>query len=308
VTDRAELLEAALDGLPEGLGLLGGAGEVMFWNQAAQGITGYTAIEMMGRAIPEGLAALASAGCCTEEAQPPGAPPENRRFVASARHKMGHLVPVITSFLVLNNGLGERIGSALLFHPAESLDALPQSELMDAAMAEGTRTDLLERLQIECDDFARCGKPVGVLRISIDQAQELRKTHGAPACHAMSKKVYYALAHGLRPGEEIGQWGRGGFLVIAHERSTEMLAAHAQMLVGLARTADFRWWGDRVSLTVSVGAAQMSGDVGEGLTGMLRRSREALEASIREGGNRATIAAGDSTKNHPREDSPCSQS
>ena len=28
----------------------------------------------------------------------------------------------------------------------------------------------------------------------------------------------------------------------------EMLAAHAQMLAGLARTADFRWWGDRLSL------------------------------------------------------------
>jgi chemotaxis protein MotA len=28
------------------------------------------------------------------------------------------------------------------------------------------------------------------------------------------------------------------------------------VLAGLARTADFRWWGDRVSLTVSIGAAQ----------------------------------------------------
>ena len=28
-----------------------------------------------------------------------------------------------------------------------------------------------------------------------------------------------------------------------------------KLLAGLARTADFRWWGDRVSLTVSVGVA-----------------------------------------------------
>ncbi len=308
MTDRAELLETALDSLPDGVGLLGGGDEVMFWNQAAQGITGYTTQELIGRVIPEGLAPLLDAGNSTEQAQPCGALPENHRFVAKPQHKMGHFVPVITNILALNNGLGERIGSALLFHPLESLDALPQSELSDVSFAAGTRADLLERLQIGCDDFVRSGRPIGILRVSVDQAKELRKTHGAPACDAMAKKVYYALAHGLRPGEEIGSWGSDGFLVIAHERSAEMLAAHAQRLVGLARTADFRWWGDRISLTVSIGAAQASSDPEEGPTEMLRRAREGLQASIREGGNRATTATSDSTKNCVREDSPCSPS
>ena len=58
----------------------------------------------------------------------------------------------------------------------------------------------------------------------------------------------------------MGRWGDDEFLIVAHERSAEMLASHAQTLAGLARTADFRWWGDRVSLTVSIGAAQAGGD------------------------------------------------
>ena len=49
MTDRMELLEAALDGMPDGVGLLSREGEVIFWNQAAQGITGFTAIELLGR-------------------------------------------------------------------------------------------------------------------------------------------------------------------------------------------------------------------------------------------------------------------
>jgi hypothetical protein len=52
-----------------------------------------------------------------------------------------------------------------------------------------------------------------------------------------------------------------------------MLAAHAQALAGLARTADFRWWGDRVSLTVSIGAAQA--DSSETLANLLERAHKA---------------------------------
>ena len=72
----------------------------------------------------------------------------------------------------------------------------------------------------------------------------------------MLEKVERTLASGLKPAEEIGRWGDDEFLVLSHERNAAMLAAHAQTLAGLARTTDFRWWGDRVSLTVSIGAAQ----------------------------------------------------
>lgn len=300
-----ELLEAALDGLHEGVGIIDGEGAVMFWNQAAQCITGYTAVELLGREIPEDLAPLLAARSAMAPAQPLGLPEENHRSVTKARHRLGHMVPVLASVQVLNNDLGERLGTAALFHPVESLDALPQSERSDDAFAEDVQTDLLERLQIEYDDFAQGGGPLGILRVSVDQAHELLMTHGAAACHAMLEKVYHALGHGLRPGEEIGYWGSDGFLVIAHERNAEMLAAHARTLVGMARTADFRWWGDRISLTVSIGAAQAVCEPAEDLTQMLRRAREAMENSIREGGNRATIAARGSNRDRTREDSPC---
>ena len=302
MTDRMELLEAALDILPDGIGLLNRAGETMFWNQAAEGITGYAAVEMMGRPAPEGLEPLLDGGGALEPVAQPESEKEGHRSVVPVRHRFGHSVPVIASRLRLRNGLGERLGTAVVFHPVESQDALPKGQDDGAAQVQGARADLLERLQIEYDDFRRGGAPLGVLRITIDQAQPLRKTHGAPACQSMLEKVYYALAHGLRPGEEIGYWANDGFLIIAHERSEEMLAEHAKTLAGLARTADFRWWGDRISLTASIGAAQAAGDTQESLTKLLRRAREAMENSIREGGNRATIAAQTSDPDRAQEE------
>ncbi len=101
MTDRMQLLEAALDSLPDGVGLLGREGEVIIWNQAAQGITGYTAIELQGHEMPEGLGPLVGNRNGMENQEPPGALPENHRSVEQMQHKFGHLVPVIANTLVL---------------------------------------------------------------------------------------------------------------------------------------------------------------------------------------------------------------
>jgi len=304
MTDRNELLEAALDSVPEGVALVGTEGEVVLWNQAAQAITGYAAIDVLGRPLPEDLEALlldeARNG---DEALGPTAG-DGRRALVRARHKLGHGVPVIARALVLRDGLGERIGAAALFHPAESLDALPHGESTEDLGADEGRGEFEERLQMEFDDFTRGGPPMSVLWIGVDQAQELRKTHGASACHAMLDKVRHALVYGLRPAEEMSRWGDDEFLIVAHERSAEMLASHARTLAGLARTADFRWWGDRVSLTVSIGAAQASSDGAETLARLLERAREAMETNSRTGGNRATVAASDAAP-APAEESTC---
>jgi diguanylate cyclase (GGDEF)-like protein/PAS domain S-box-containing protein len=307
MTDRTELLEAVFDSVPEGIGLLGGEHEVMFWNLAAEGVTGYLAVELQGGQLPECLQPLLAAGSGQEESRAPGAVAEVRRSLARAGHKLGHAVPVIVRVLALCNGLGDRIGTAVLFHPAESLDALPHGgSSADQGVAEN-RAELEERLQTEFDDCARGGSPLGVLWIIVDQAEELRKTHGAAACNAMLEKVRHTLAQSLRPTEEIGRWDGDEFLIVAHERNAGMLAAHAQMLAGRARTADFRWWGDRVSITVSVGAAQAS-DCTEGLAQLLGRARVAMEASSWQGGNRVIAAVSNSAASAAQEDSPCSPS
>jgi diguanylate cyclase (GGDEF)-like protein/PAS domain S-box-containing protein len=305
MTDRTELLQTAFDSLPEGMSLLSEEDEVVFWNQAAQGITGYPAVELLGEQLPECLEPLLAAGSGEDELLALAARAEGRRSLAQARHKLGHAVPVIVRILDLSNGLGERIGTALLFHPAASLDALPHGQSSANRGMTESRAELEERLQTEFDDFARGGSPLGILWIGVDQAEELRKTHGAAACNAMLEKVGHAMAQGLRPAEEMGRWGDDEFLIVAHERSADMLAAHAQMLDGLARTADFRWWGDRISITVSIGAAQAGSDCTEGLTQLLRRAREAMEASSREGGNRVTAAVSNSAASAAHEDSPC---
>jgi len=192
--------------------------------------------------------------------------------------------------LVLRDGLGGHIGTAVVFHSAEMLEALPHGETGKSEGVEASQANLEDRLEALFEDFTHDGPAFGLLWITVDQAHELRKTHGAGACEAMLEKVERALAQGLRPAEELGRWGDDEFLVIAHEHEPEMLAVRAQALAGSARTADFRWWGDRVSLTVSIGAAQA--EQAEALAQLLQRAQEAMISSIQAGGNHITLAPG----------------
>jgi diguanylate cyclase (GGDEF)-like protein len=190
--------------------------------------------------------------------------------------------------VLLRDGMGGRIGTAVLFHAAKSLDALPHGELGEDSTVAESQTEMEDRLSAMHEDFLRSDAPLGLLWITVDQARELRRTHGARACEAMLDKMERTLAGGLKPAEEIGRWGDDEFLVLSHERSGPMLEAHAQNLAGLARTTDFRWWGDRVSLTVSIGAAQA--ECGEPLAGLLERAQAAMIESARAGGNHMTAA------------------
>lgn len=292
MTDRTGLLESALDALPDGIALFGTRGEVTFWNRAAEAITGYAGTELLGRTVHETLKLFEPQGLRRSDLLRDAEPPTGRGTMVRARHRLGHQVQTIARILALLDVSGERIGTAVIFHPAESLDALPHGDSGEGNEVLASQADLEDRLQMEFEDFQRGEIPLGVLWMSVDQAHEMRRTHGLGACEAMFEKVQRALTHGLRPGEELGRWGDDEFLIISHERTTEMLTVHAQALAGLARTADFRWWGDRISVTVSIGAAQAVHEQEEGLAQLLERAQKAMETSVRTGGNCVTAAPG----------------
>jgi diguanylate cyclase (GGDEF)-like protein len=297
MADRAELVEAALEVYPEGLALLDEAGHVVLWNHAAEIITGHGSANILGRELPKALESLTCCGVfernepCNElRAGLQFGPPLERGTLAHVQHLRGHDVPAITRRVILRDPLGARIGTAMVFHPAEHANALPHGDTSEGSEVRASQAELRDHLEAEHERFVDEGVPLGVLWITVDQAEAMRKTHGARACEAMLENVERTLANNQRAGDEVGRWGDDEFLVLSHEPSGEVLANHAQVLAGIARTADFRWWGDRLTLTVSVGAAEA--EPGEALPEVLKRAHDAMQASVHAGGNHVTLAPG----------------
>lgn len=287
MADRAELLEAALDVYPEGVALLDQAGRVVYWNRAAELLSGHASVGMVGRELPQGLEPLICCGVF-EHSDPSQGPPASRGTLVHAQHLRGHDIPAIARKVILRDPLGARIGVAAVFHPADRTTALPHGETGEGWEVRESQAEMRDRLEAEFDSFVRENMPFSLMWIGVDQADEMRKSHGARACEAMLENVERTLANALRPGEQIGRWGAREFLILSHEREGNLLGNHARVLAGIARTADFRWWGDRLSLSVSIGAA--AAEDGEDLRELLERAQVAMLDSERGGGNRVTLS------------------
>jgi diguanylate cyclase (GGDEF)-like protein len=193
--------------------------------------------------------------------------------------------------VMLQDSQDAPMGAVLLFYPAEEVDALPRGEIGEAVGIEASQADMEDRLDAAHHQWATSGMPFGLLWITVDQARSLRKTHGRDACESMLRAVEDTLLRQMKPVETIGRWGDNEFLIIAHERSAELLTDHARRLAGLARTVDFRWWGDRIGLTLSIGTSfAIEADT---LACLLNRARKAMRASEYAGGNHVTEARGE---------------
>jgi diguanylate cyclase (GGDEF)-like protein len=323
MSDRMEMLEATLDLMDVGVAILDEQSNVLFWNKAAAALTGHLPEELVARRFPEDLyrvdeehqtRAGASARACKrgvpvsmangfdwasaagcDRAQIAATDPELddasdkplcSPTLVSMSHRLGHSVPGMLRKVALRNSRGEPAGAALLFYPVEEMDKLPHGETGEGAEIERSQADMEDRLEAAHHQWLTSHMPFGLLWITVDQAESLRKTHGRDACEAMLRTMEQTLLRRMKPAEVLGRWGNNEYLVLAHERTPELLVERAQRLTGLARTADFRWWGDRVGLTVSIGASYAA--EGDTLQSLLQRARQAMQASEYAGGNHVT--------------------
>lgn len=293
-----ELLAGALGALEEGVAVLDGQSRVVFWNATAEAVTGRAGANLLARPLPIGFYKMDAAQDSVHPVMQISDPNSgqdagwaNRPALVHLRHSQGHALPAMLRRTPLRDAVGKRIGTLLRFHPVEGVDALPRGGTdEDGSLdkhVERSQADMEDRLDEAWQEWSANQAPFGVLWITVDQATMLRKTHGRDASEAMLAIVERTLVHALRPTEILGRWGSNEFLVLCHERTPEMLVLHARHVGGFARTADFRWWGDRVSLTVSVGAAQAGPD--DKLAGLLKRAQKAMQAGQLAGGNEVVL-------------------
>lgn len=145
-----------------------------------------------------------------------------------------------------------------------------------------------ERVEKAFVAFKKKHIPLGLLWVSADQSERLRKTHGTQACDELLDGVARMFAEDLNSAEEVAPWADHELLVILHEPTASVLAARAQVLARMARRLPLYWWEGRPMLTVSIGAAQA--EEGERLVQLLQRLHAAKMTSVREGGDRITLA------------------
>jgi PAS domain S-box-containing protein len=298
-----EIYRSVLESLPTGIYLVDRNRRITLWNDSAEKLTGYLRQEMIGRGCYDDLmlhcdgssAVLCDVSCPLLQTMHDGQPRELDVFM---RHKDGQRIPVRIRAVPIRDEHGAIVGAA------ECIDERPvfpiahihpwrfgASLSMDAAAEVPDHQATLARLLAGLEDFAAGHIPFGVLGIAIDGLDDLRHRDGHQAVNAVLHVTARTLSRSLGPNGMIGcglRGSHGPFTAIVENSSADALLKTAGLLKRLVSLEGIPWWGDRISVTLSMGGTMVrAGDTPESL---LQRADEALGTCLLEHGDHVVVA------------------
>jgi diguanylate cyclase (GGDEF)-like protein/PAS domain S-box-containing protein len=303
---NAEIFRAALESLQTGVCIVDRNRKIRFWNDGAERITGYLRQDVVGRFCGEILlikfhenkAAICEHSCPLLAAMRDGKPRESRVYL---HHKSGYAVPASLRAVPLRDARGHVIGAVESFveRPTVSTRRRPESDLavghgLDAVTQlpdyHYTESHLVGRLKFASEHMI----PFGLLCIQVDHLDTLTATHGLDAAEGILNVVAHTLRNGLEPLDFLGRWSDDQFLAVVTNCGNGDLLSTAERLKRLAQSSEITWWGDQLSVTVSVGGTLLR--PGEDVIPLLARTGNALRQAIAQGGNFALVPCAPETK------------
>jgi PAS domain S-box-containing protein/diguanylate cyclase (GGDEF)-like protein len=282
-----EIYRVVLESLPTGVYLVDRNRRILFWNEGAEEITGYLRQEVIGRHCHDNLLMhcdenndlLCGLACPLQQTMHDGQPREADVFL---RHKDGQRVPVRVRSVPIRSEDGQITGAAECFDEREVL-APADANLTDLP----DRTATLARLAAALGEFEATQAPFGVLSIVIDDLDHLRHADGRNAVRAVLNVTARTLSRNLGTHDMLGRWSEERFVAIIANCSATTLLKSAGLWKRLVSLEGVSWWGDRLSVTLSMGGTiARAGDTPESL---VSRAEEALQRSLLEHGDYAVV-------------------
>jgi diguanylate cyclase (GGDEF)-like protein/PAS domain S-box-containing protein len=268
---------------------------ILFWNQAAERLTGFSAAEVLGSYchddilghIDESGNKLCHKCCPLVHTVVTGMPLSKRVFL---HHKDGRYIAIDVHVMPLRNDKDEIIGGVEVFRDASSAIALETAykglrELVEKDPLTGVanRRHLDRIIDDQLDVLNRTGIPFSVILIDVDRFKDINDNWG----HAVGDKALIAFADSLqrvsRRTDLVGRWGGDEFLVILPELRTneaKLLAQRQCEAVAAAAPEELKQRG----LTGSFGVAEAI--FGDDVMTVLDRADAALYQAKSKGRNR----------------------
>jgi PAS domain S-box-containing protein/diguanylate cyclase (GGDEF)-like protein len=291
--DNPEVYRSVLESVPSGVYIVDPDCKVVFWNNAAERITGYLRHEVLGRRrqeeifepggkqLPGGQTMFAY-----QEAMREGSP---REATVLLRHKAGHQLLVEVRAVPVRNGDGDVIGAAESFdergfslHGQHREDRLAAAGLLSGLTGLPNREFMVSLLSENLAVFDSHQVQFGVLCFEIHELQRFRATYGRLATDSILKVVARTIQNSLSPVDVVGHWTESQFLALLPDcgASIDKVGDRVSRIVS---HAGIQWWGDQLSVGVTwAGTLVRSGDTLEALTERLERALALGEAT---GGN-----------------------
>ncbi len=287
-----------LDQLDKGVCIVNRDYRILYWNAAAERISGYLAHEVAGQSNHGDLllhchdydALLGGQGCALTELVLDGKPQDS---IVLLLNREGYRILVYVQSRPIRDANGTTIGAVEVFeevlasaHPGiRDFEAFGCSDSSTRA-AHRRYGEMMARHALEALNMFEI--PFGWLRVGLDGAEDLDRGFGRGMVEAAVKLVAAALDRNLGTHDVLSRWDGGELRVQINRCSHSELAAAAERLCLLVRASTLEWWGDRLHVTVSVGGA--TAEPGDTLESLDARASEAFDGCRASGGDRAAVA------------------
>jgi len=298
-THEASVYKFLIDHLYDGVYFVDLQRRIVYWNPAAEQLTGYSADQVMGRACSDNIlvhtdcsgAALCLDGCPMCQSMRDGRTRETNAYL---RHRSGHRVPVSVRVLPIFDGQHRIVGAIQIFSDSTArrikehkAKAEEQISFLDGPTQIPNRRFVELRLGHALDEVRRYDRHLGALFVDIDSFQEINRQYGRDTGDEVLKVVAQTLTRTLRPGDTVGRWSDDEFMVIVPEVNIHDLRAVAERCRGLLAQSTVAHPGGELKITVSIGGSLITEDDTQG--SLVHRMDNRLHESRKRGKNFITI-------------------
>ena len=296
--DSNHLFKHVVDSLPDGVYITDRERRIMYWNHAAEDLTGYNAEEVLGKCCADNILThmdesgnvLCLSDCPLSRTMADGLP---HRADLYLHHKSGHRVPVEVRVRPVWDGNGGVVGAVEIFSDnsrqramRERAKELAKFAFLDPTSQVGNRSYLQHQLSQHFEQYSKFGTAFGIILADLDEYKCVNDTYGHAAGDAVLVAVAKTLSNCLRASDVVGRWGGDEFLAIISGVTKQILAQAAEKFRRLVARSAVLVDGAQVQLTISLGAGMaLPGDSPESL---LKRVDELLYTSKNSGRNRVS--------------------
>lgn len=292
-----ELYLNIINNLHDGVYFVDTNRKIVFWNKAAESITGYAADEIVGKTcqdsnlnhIDEDGRPLCIIGCPLFATIIDGNQRKARVFV---RHKNGHRIPILVNIFPMQKD-GEIVGAIEIFtqdSPTVYEDTLVE-HLSGIAMHDGltslpNRRYLESFLSYKLDEFRRFDRPFAVMFADIDDFRHFNNTYGHDAGDTVMKNISASLSRNLRKDDLVGRWGGEEFVGIYNIKQTFDAPIIAEKFRQLVNSTVVPHGDIPLSVSISVGVTVVKPE--DTLESIVKRADELMYKSKEHGKNRVS--------------------
>ena len=268
---------------------------ILFWNKAAENITGYCADEIVGRQcqdnqlnhIDEDGRPLCIIGCPLFATIIDGKQRRERVFV---RHKDGYRIPILVNIFPLKKD-GEIIGAIEIFsqnsptiYEDNLVEHLSEIAMHDTLTKLPNRRYLESFLDYKLNEYQRFGRLFAVLFADIDDFSHFNNEYG----HDTGDKVLVNIAAGIKKNmnrnDLIGRWGGEEFLGIFSISNDYDAPILGEKFRRLALNTEVPHGNAALHVSVSVGITVVRR--GDTAASLLERADQLMYQGKRDGKNR----------------------